>query len=602
MPDVTITVDRVKIRRSFVAGYRPGQNGSRPLDEGEEFVNYADQIRLIGDGTTPPALLPAIPFKPGIDDVAGLGSRLIDVEDDIAERLPVPAYLRREKWRGPHIFDWVRTSAHDAIEDGTSTVDITSDWKDAAAALQNNSFEGAGKGRDLRILAGVYNLSDKIEFKGVGIRLVGDGVAGSVINVRGNLAPNDALLELRQIYPNYSAIGIGATGLRIDMMGRQGHGLRLWKPYDGVEVSQIKVDNVADANHGLMIVPDPTVTPGDPYSQTVKVSNVNCYHANLTATASLFYIEALNEAIFELCKGFGTYYQNTNGGTNLPGLNPFELVDCNGVNLLNCSGALANEHAFLVRATNTQRLSRCVVIDTPTLELVRGAVKFVGVAGANEAFKVLEPELRSPRIVQPYVTHPQGDIILDHVRGAVIDAKSLTVAMSDTDRCRVRSDGPRTSVNGRGPGDRVEYLPSQFPRTNVRAVLGSVQSGLSSVDYDTVRFQAAVDVGTEFNNSTFTFTAKGDGVRGFNVLVSVTPNAAGIVAIRYILNGQVKLVPVSKPYEPAGLLTALNFNFEENLLNNDAVLFQVYAPNGSITNDVTRTVLTVTARNNGYAL
>lgn len=45
-----VTVDRVKIRRSFTPGYRPGMNGSRSLEEGEEFINYADEVRCIGTG------------------------------------------------------------------------------------------------------------------------------------------------------------------------------------------------------------------------------------------------------------------------------------------------------------------------------------------------------------------------------------------------------------------------------------------------------------------------------------------------------------------------------------------------------------------------
>ncbi|MGG3814019.1 hypothetical protein ABEV34_20580 [Methylorubrum rhodesianum] len=67
-----VTVDRLKVRRSFTPGYRPGGTRSRPLDEGEEFINFADGIRLIGDGVTPPASLPAYPLRAGIDDVPGL--------------------------------------------------------------------------------------------------------------------------------------------------------------------------------------------------------------------------------------------------------------------------------------------------------------------------------------------------------------------------------------------------------------------------------------------------------------------------------------------------------------------------------------------------
>jgi hypothetical protein len=49
----TVTVDRIKERRSNVANYRPGMKGSRLLDPGEGFINFADKIRRIGnaDGT-----------------------------------------------------------------------------------------------------------------------------------------------------------------------------------------------------------------------------------------------------------------------------------------------------------------------------------------------------------------------------------------------------------------------------------------------------------------------------------------------------------------------------------------------------------------------
>lgn len=73
MPDTTITVDRLKIRRSSTPGYRPGQNGSRPLDDGEEFVNYADRIRQIGEMGVAQDDLPAYPLRPGIGDIQDAG-------------------------------------------------------------------------------------------------------------------------------------------------------------------------------------------------------------------------------------------------------------------------------------------------------------------------------------------------------------------------------------------------------------------------------------------------------------------------------------------------------------------------------------------------
>lgn len=67
MADRIITLDRLQIKRSKVAGRRPVS-----LADGEEFVNHTDGFRLIGDGVTPGNGLPAYPLRPGIDDVPGL--------------------------------------------------------------------------------------------------------------------------------------------------------------------------------------------------------------------------------------------------------------------------------------------------------------------------------------------------------------------------------------------------------------------------------------------------------------------------------------------------------------------------------------------------
>lgn len=67
--DSILTLDRFQLRRSFTAGYRPGQNGTRELMEGEPFMNFADGVLLVGTGAgdfsvypflTPPLLLAAM--------------------------------------------------------------------------------------------------------------------------------------------------------------------------------------------------------------------------------------------------------------------------------------------------------------------------------------------------------------------------------------------------------------------------------------------------------------------------------------------------------------------------------------------------------------
>ncbi|BDL41082.1 hypothetical protein [Methylorubrum sp. GM97] len=67
MADQTLIVDRLQVKRTKVPGRRPAA-----LADGEEFINQTDRFRLIGDGVTPPADLPAYPLRPEIDDVPGL--------------------------------------------------------------------------------------------------------------------------------------------------------------------------------------------------------------------------------------------------------------------------------------------------------------------------------------------------------------------------------------------------------------------------------------------------------------------------------------------------------------------------------------------------
>ncbi len=516
-----------------------------------------------------------------------------------------PAYLRREKWKGPHVFDYISSLAHDGIEAGTSTTDVTQGCLDAAAALANTALEGDAKGFGLRFVSGLYNISASIPFSGVGTRLVCDGPAGTVFKARANIGTDKALFEMRQGRAGYSAIGMGFKGARIDMGGFTGHGVRFWKPYNSTVIGNLEIDGLADGSKGLMIVPDLALTPGDPYSQSVFVYNVNAYHANVTATAPLFYIEGLNEATFLLCKGFGTYQSKTSNNTVLPSLNPWELVDCNGVNLINCAGAFANEHAFLVRATNRSYLSRSVIIDTPTIEVVRGIAKFVGAGTASdERLKVLEPELRSPRIVQPYFTHPSGDIILASVRGAVIDAKSATVQMSDTDRCRVRSDGPITNVVGAGRGDRAEFLPSQFPRTNVAAQPATAQAIDAGV-YTKVLFGVeTADAMGEFDPATSVFKAEKPGALRVEIGLAYAPNTSnpGQVALRLIKNGNEARRFYTR-YNAWVLGTQETHAIRVDVAAGDEFYFQFYADMGAVLGlDPAQNYLRITAMNNGYAL
>lgn len=84
MADTIVTVDRVQVRRSSTPGFRPGQNGSRPLADGEEFVNFADGVRLSQDGGD----TVEYPLRPGIEDVPGLPDALnAKADGDVVQEL-----------------------------------------------------------------------------------------------------------------------------------------------------------------------------------------------------------------------------------------------------------------------------------------------------------------------------------------------------------------------------------------------------------------------------------------------------------------------------------------------------------------------------------
>jgi hypothetical protein len=67
----TITVNSIQLKRSRTPGVLPAS-----LKDGEEFVNFADGFRIIGDGVTPPSALQRIPY------VAAAASDLLGVAQD----------------------------------------------------------------------------------------------------------------------------------------------------------------------------------------------------------------------------------------------------------------------------------------------------------------------------------------------------------------------------------------------------------------------------------------------------------------------------------------------------------------------------------------
>lgn len=203
MADTVVTVDRLQIRRSSTAGYRPGVTaGSRPLDDGEEFVNYTDGVRLIGDGETPAGALPEYPLVPAVNDVVGLPTALdgkvdtgLSAQGGLVARPTVGKVRERRS-----LLDFIPASLHDAILDGT--IPDSADLSAYLAAARNYAVQPRTR---LVIPSGVYPYSASPNWAGnhvrvltegeVRLRYTGTGVA-FVVDAGANLDANGNFLAV----------------------------------------------------------------------------------------------------------------------------------------------------------------------------------------------------------------------------------------------------------------------------------------------------------------------------------------------------------------------------------------------------------------------
>ena len=301
-----------------------------------------------------------------------------------------------------------------AVGDG-----VTDDTVAIQAAI--DSFGSGGvlatsNGGTLYFPKGLYAISAGLLIQQTGVRLIGEGIESTKILVTSNLGAAKAVFEFDQTNSAYSAVGVGIENLRINMQGYTGHGVWMKKPYDGVTIHDVYIDNVGDAYNGFRIEPDSGVS--DVVSQTVLMLNCIGIHKNNTATAPLFYCDSLQEAVFSGCKAFGTYEANGKAACH-----PFEFIDCRGIVLEGCSAAFASKHGFHIQVVT--RPSSGFLISNPTLETIDGAVKAEGLVSIGE---VINLQIINPR-VEGAVANASGAIDLDRVYRSTIYANGLTVVL-----------------------------------------------------------------------------------------------------------------------------------------------------------------------------
>lgn len=525
-----------------------------------------------------------------------------DPSDNTSRLATMLTVLRRERWRGPTAFDFIPSSYHDAIEGGTSTTDVTEGLRRFAASLGEKGYAFNGVGCDARLPSGVYNISDTISFNQVATQLQSSAMGAANFLLRRNLGQGVPAIEFRQKIVGYSNVGSGVRGIRLDMLGFTGAGIKAWKPYDCWTIADTFVENVAPGDHAYVIVPDPVFGPTDIYSQGVFMLNTLAAHSDPTGYASLYHIESLNEGAFILTKAFGCFPGNF-GGNKMAPCNGFELVDCNGLVFTNPSAAFCSEHAFLARSTG-RSICRGLTIDTPTIEGGRGVIKTVGVVGNDDVNRVLDVSVRNPRRVFPSVAHPDGDFALSRTRYGRFETKDYTVRCSETYRNRIETNVGAYAISGVDNSDLISCLPDAFPHTKVEVGMVDAQAipagAFTYVNYNL----ELIDLGGEYDPAQKFWQVSQYGRYRIDIGLHIAPNAAtpGQIGARIVLNGT--------PYRDLFLDSASSVlsiqrtaSAELDLSPFDRIEIQVYADVGaSILNGRTATFLRVTPLNNGYNL
>jgi hypothetical protein len=411
---------------------------------------------------------------------------------------------------------------------GAGTGDATG-VADTAAFLAAASFFGTmsasafgnSNGGVLRIPRGVYYLNTEINFSEAGVRVVGDGIEATKIYCVAGLGADKALLKFDQSNDLYSNVGCTCENLYIHMQGFTGHGIWWLKPYDGFNPTNISVYGVHDDYNAYRIERDPDNT-ADAISQTATLTNLIGAHAvSTTATASIFYCEDLQEAVFVNCKGFGSQ-QPVDATETKADCHTFEFVDCRGITMIGCSSAFSKKHGIRIRTAT--RPSAGIFIYGHTYETIDGCLRADGNAVVGVVSQVDHGTYRS----EGAVSHADGTFDLNMVysssfnvgsRSINIDADCQQILVMSRDRTAITNNGTRTTIVGQdsdaSPG--VELRGS-------RALLSGGAGGQIDVQTGMMNFKAD---GETVGRMQYPWTASQAGL-----LVAV--NRSGTVALSQV--------------------------------------------------------------------
>ncbi|WP_342163085.1 hypothetical protein [Methylobacterium sp. SD21] len=600
VPAVSARLDKLEAREWIAQGLA---SGGGDLKSDRTFTVQSASDDEAQDGVRADVVMTPATTRQAINALTALAQIAIPALNDTKA---VADWLFSIKGRtdrpGPHVFDYIQGSYHDAIEAGTSTQDVTEGLRAFAASLGSGGRAYFGSGQDANLAKGVYNISDTVSFNQVATRVRSAAMGAANIVLRRDLGQGVPAIELRQKAVGYSNVGSGVEGLRVDMLGHTGVALKCWKPYDCFDIINAFFENVAPGDHAVEIVPDPIFGPTDIYSQGVNMRNVLSAHSDPNGAAPLYYMESLNEGDFSLVKAFGCFPGNFGGNKAAP-CHGFHLKDCNGLTFTNPSAAFCFEHAFRIEATGGS-ICRGITIETPTIEGGRGVLRTIGVAGNDDVNRVLDLTVRNPRKVFPSTQHPDGDFALSRTRYGRFEVKNYTVVCSETYRNRFETDSGSFAITGADPSDRIECLPDVFPRTKIEALLGGPQA-VDKGQWTGVLFNVeAGDPSGEYDPTIQVWTVAQYGRFRVEVGLQILPGSAdpGQIGVRLTRNGVPFRDLFLEPYSSTFGIKRTHAA-EVDLVPFDQIAVQVYADMGAtLTQSDTASYLRVTPFNNGYAL
>lgn len=143
-----------------------------------------------------------------------------------------------------------------------------------------------------------------------------------------------------------------------------------------------------------------------------------------TATGSLFYFEAMREAVLINCKSFGSM-QPVGGAETKANCFTFEFADCRGIVMTGCSSAFSKKHGIRVAAAT--RASSGFFISGHTYETINGCLIVVGTA----TFKVTNINHYAGRI-EGAVTGSPVTFDLTHMVSGQLHSADKTVRIDAT--------------------------------------------------------------------------------------------------------------------------------------------------------------------------